>query len=147
MWTKEAMTLARNRFDVDEELESPFNFDNLKKVMVYVVRYKWSMIFALLLSAVGSVVGLTGPLLVQRALDVAIPEKNVPYLVQLALLLTLTIIVTVSYTHLFIQHARIEQDSGSIQNTGAADALCLRTADGGIGNFTAGQVNMVDGTR
>ena len=41
--------MARNRFDVDEELESPFNFDNLKKVMVYVVRYKWSMIFALLL--------------------------------------------------------------------------------------------------
>lgn len=89
--------MARNRFDVDEELESPFNFDNLKKVMVYVVRYKWSMIFALLLSAVGSVVGLTGPLLVQRALDVAIPEKNVPYLVQLALLLTLTIIVNIGF--------------------------------------------------
>lgn len=32
--------MARNRFDQDEELETPFNFENLKKVMVYVARYK-----------------------------------------------------------------------------------------------------------
>ena len=117
------MTLARNRFDVDEELESPFNFDNLKKVMVYVVRYKWSMIFALLLSAVGSVVGLTGPLLVQRALDVAIPEKNVPYLVQLALLLTLTIIVNIGFNTIrMVIVAKVGQNI--IHDSGACCALC-----------------------
>ena len=62
--------MARNRFDQDEELETPFNFENLKKVMVYVARYKWWMVLALVLSAVGSVIGLTGPMLIQQAMDI-----------------------------------------------------------------------------
>jgi ABC-type multidrug transport system, ATPase and permease components len=89
--------LARNRFDVDEDLESPFNFENLKKCMVYVGRYKTSMIGALALSAVGSVVGLTGPMLIQKAMDIAIPQKDVGYLIQLGVLLALTILVNIGF--------------------------------------------------
>ena len=92
--------MARNRFDVDEELESPFNFENLKKVMVYVARYKWGMILALALSAVGSVVGLTGPLLIQQAMDIAIPDKNVQLLMRLCGLLTVTILVNIGFNAL-----------------------------------------------
>ena len=79
--------MARNRFDVDEELESPFNLENLKKVMVYVARYKWLMISALVLSAVGSVIGLTGPMLIQQAMDIAIPNQDVQLLLRLGGLL------------------------------------------------------------
>lgn len=89
--------MARNRFDQDEELESPFNFENLKKVMVYVARYKWWMIMALALSAVGSVVGLTGPMLIQQAMDIAIPDKNVQLLLRLTGLLTVTILVNIGF--------------------------------------------------
>ncbi len=89
--------MARNRFDVDEELESPFNIENLKNCAVYVGRYKWSMILALLLSAAGSIIGLTGPMLIQKAMDVAIPHKDVQYLIQLCVLLAVTILVNVGF--------------------------------------------------
>lgn len=89
--------MARNRYDVDEELETPFNMANLKNVFVYVGCYKWKMIFSLLLSAVGSIVGLTGPMLVQRAMDVAIPQKNVQLLIQLSCLLAGTILINIGF--------------------------------------------------
>lgn len=89
--------MARNRFDVDENLESPFSFENLKNCAVYIGRYKVKMIAALLLSAVGSVVGLTGPLLIQEAMDVAIPNKDTGLLVNLSLLLILTIVVNIGF--------------------------------------------------
>lgn len=89
--------MARNKFNVDENLETPFNFENLKRCAVYIGRYKFKMIGALSLSAVGSVVGLTGPLIIQQAMDVAIPEKNSALLIQMALLLALTIIVNIGF--------------------------------------------------
>ncbi|MFI3206743.1 MAG: ABC transporter ATP-binding protein [Clostridia bacterium] len=89
--------MARNKFNVDEELEAPFNFENLKKVSKYIARYKFKMIFALILSAVGSIIGLTGPMIVQNATDVAIPDGNIPYLIQLSLLLLGTIIINIGF--------------------------------------------------
>ncbi len=89
--------MARNRFDVDEDLETPFNFDNLKNCMGYVNRYKKDMIIALLLSAVGSVVGLTGPILIQKAMDIAIPHKDMHYLITLCVLLAVTILVNIGF--------------------------------------------------
>ena len=89
--------LARNRFDVDETLETPLNFKNLKKVMVYVMRYKGRMISALLLSGIGSVVGLTGPMIMQRATDVSIPNKDYTELFQMVALLALTVLVNIGF--------------------------------------------------
>ncbi len=89
--------MARNRFDVDEDLETPFNFDNLKNCMRYVNRYKKDMIIALLLSAVGSIVGLTGPILIQKAMDIAIPHKDMHYLITLCVLLAVTILVNIGF--------------------------------------------------
>ena len=48
--------MARNKFDVDESLESPFDASHLKRVLHYIGRHKWKMILALLLSACASVV-------------------------------------------------------------------------------------------
>lgn len=89
--------MARNRFDVDENLETPFNIENLKNCAVYIGRYKFKMIAALVLSAVGSVIGLTGPLLIQQAMDVAIPQKDMALLVRLSLLLVLTIVINIGF--------------------------------------------------
>ena len=89
--------MARNKFNVDEELEVPFNFQNLKKCGKYIGKYKVKMLIALTLSALGSIIGLTGPMIIQRATDIAIPEKNVTLLIQLALLLLLTILVNIGF--------------------------------------------------
>lgn len=89
--------MARNRFDIDEDLETPFNLKNLKNCMTYVDRYRKRMIVALLLSAAGSIVGLTGPMLMQRAMDVAIPQKDIALLVRLSLLLAGTILINIAF--------------------------------------------------
>ncbi|MFI3326136.1 MAG: ABC transporter ATP-binding protein [Clostridia bacterium] len=89
--------MARNKFNVDEDLETPFNLENLKRCFVYIGRNKGKMITALTLSAIASIVGLTGPIIIQQATDVAIPDKNSDLLIKLGLLLILTIVVNISF--------------------------------------------------
>lgn len=79
--------MARNKYDVDEQLETPFDFSHLKRSFVYIKRYRAKMLTALVLSILAAVSGLTGPLITQRALDKTIPQGNIPELVLLALLL------------------------------------------------------------
>ena len=87
--------MARNKFDVDETLETPFDFSHFKRAMVYVKRYKWKMILALTLSAISAVVALIGPLLTKEAVDIAIPNGDIPYIVLLSIGFLLSIIVSV----------------------------------------------------
>ena len=42
--------MARNKFDVDEKLESPFQWSHLKMAGKYVGKHKYKMLLALLLS-------------------------------------------------------------------------------------------------
>ena len=53
--------MARNKFDVDENLESPFSFAHLKRAMKYVKKHAFKMVLALVLSCIASVVALFGP--------------------------------------------------------------------------------------
>ena len=87
--------MARNKFDVDEQLETPFDFSHFKRAMVYVKRYKWRIILALALSAVSSIVALVGPLLTKEAVDTAIPDGNIPYIVLLSAVFLVSIVISV----------------------------------------------------
>ncbi len=87
--------MARNKFDVDENLESPFDIRHLKRAMVYVGRYKWRMILSLSLSALAVVIGLFAPVITQHAIDVVIPSGDIPMLIMWAGLLLLTIVVNI----------------------------------------------------
>lgn len=68
--------MARNKFDVDEELESPFDIRHFKRALKYVARYKKQVIISMILSIFAAVIGLFAPLITQRALDVTIPAGN-----------------------------------------------------------------------
>lgn len=81
--------MARNKYDVDEVLETPFDFTHLKRSFVYIKRYSGKMLLALLVSVVSAIAGLIGPLITRHALDVTIPEKNGRELILLALMLLL----------------------------------------------------------
>ena len=93
--------MARNKFDIDETLETPFNFAHFKRALVYVKRYKWKMITAFILSAISAIVALFAPLITKEVVDKAIPmgmngdEKAIPYIVVLSGLFLLTIVVSV----------------------------------------------------
>ncbi|MBQ4311640.1 MAG: ABC transporter ATP-binding protein [Oscillospiraceae bacterium] len=90
--------MARNKFDVDERLETPFDIKHFKRAMVYVARYKKRMAAALLLSAAAVIVGLFAPVITQHAIDTNIPQKDIPGLIISAVLLLLTIAVNVIFS-------------------------------------------------
>lgn len=77
--------MARNRYDIDEQLETPFDFTHLKRSYKYIKRYKNKMLLSLLLSILAAITGLIAPLITKRALDVTIPNKDIGELVLLAL--------------------------------------------------------------
>lgn len=90
--------MARNRYDVDEVLETPFDFAHLKRSFVYIKKHKGKMITALVLSVFAAISGLLGPLITQYALDNTIPQKNMGQLVLLTLAFVGTIAVSITFS-------------------------------------------------
>ena len=90
--------MARNKFDVDESLESPFNAGHLKRVFHYIGRHKWKMLLALLLSACASVVGLFSPKITEHVLNVIVPNKQADQLLPIAAAYLAVIAVSIVFT-------------------------------------------------
>lgn len=89
--------MARNKYDVDENLETPFDISHFKRALVYVNKYKWRMIFSLSLSAAAVIIGLFAPVITQYAIDNSIPNGNIKELLFMAFLLLLTIVVNIIF--------------------------------------------------
>ncbi|HJB25559.1 MAG TPA: ABC transporter ATP-binding protein/permease [Firmicutes bacterium] len=87
--------MARNKFDVDENLETPFNIQHLKRSFVYIKKHLKLLILALVASIIGSLASLCGPLLTQDALNNAVPQKDIPHLIWCGVLLTVTIVISI----------------------------------------------------
>ncbi|WP_026669836.1 ABC transporter ATP-binding protein [Butyrivibrio sp. AE3006] len=68
--------MARNTYKQDEILEEPFDIKHLLRASVYIKRHAGKMILALVLSAIGGITALVSPILVQKALDEAIPNAD-----------------------------------------------------------------------
>ena len=92
--------MARNTFKEDEMLETPFDFRHLLRASVYIKKYIKKMILALVISALAAVFGLLNPVIVQRALDVAIPNKDYRMLVLLVVLLVASYAVSIAFATL-----------------------------------------------
>ena len=90
--------MARNKFDVDENLESPFQWSHLKRAMVYIGRHKIKMLIAVCLSAMASIASLYVPKIMQWVLDDAVPNKDVALLVKLAFLFIGLILIAIAFT-------------------------------------------------
>ena len=88
----------RNTYREDEVLETPFEFKHLLRASVYIKKYAKKMIFALVLSAIGGIMGLFGPKITQMALDDAIPAGDVKLLFILAGLCMGTFVISVLFT-------------------------------------------------
>ncbi len=90
--------MARNKFDVDERLESPFQWKHLKRAGRYIAKHKFKMIAALLLSAAGSVATLYIPKITQWVLDEAVPNKDTAMIGKMALLFVGVILLSIVFT-------------------------------------------------
>ena len=90
--------MARNKFDVDERLESPFQWKHLKRAFKYIARHKYKMIAALVLSALASVASLFIPKITQWVLDEAVPNKDSAMIGKMALLFVGIISLSIVFT-------------------------------------------------
>lgn len=73
--------MARNKFDIDETLETPFDIRHLKRSLVYAAKYKGKIALALVMSGIGTVIGLLSPLIVKYALDnCMVSRESIPAL-------------------------------------------------------------------
>ncbi len=90
--------MARNRFDVDENLETPFNIKHLLRAGSYIGRHKKKMILALLYSAISAAAALLGPLIIQRSINVSVPNRDYGELVLLAFVMLGAILVSVLFS-------------------------------------------------
>lgn len=87
--------MARNKYDVDETLDSPFNFGHLKRSFVYLKKHRKKMITAFLLSALSAGVALTTPLITRYAVDGLFVDKNIPMVLVMALAMLAVVCVSV----------------------------------------------------
>ncbi len=90
--------MARNKFDVDESLESPFDLRHLKRAFKYIGKHKVKMLLALLLSACASVAGLFVPKITQWVMDEAVPNNDTAMLGKMAMLFVGIIIISIVFT-------------------------------------------------
>lgn len=86
--------MARNRYDIDETLDTSFDASHLNRSFVYVKKHKSKMLLALILSLAASFIGLIGPKIIQLAIDDAIPASDMHYLIQLSIFLIVTVLVS-----------------------------------------------------
>ena len=90
--------MARNKFDVDERLESPFQWKHMKRAGKYIARHKYKMLSALLLSALASVATLYIPKITQWVLDEAVPNQDTAMIGRMALLFVGVIALSIVFT-------------------------------------------------
>ena len=90
--------MARNKYDVDERLETPFQWKHLKRAGAYIGKHKIQMICALLLSSLASVASLLIPKITEWVLDVAVPAKDIPGIGKMAGIVVAVIMVSIVFT-------------------------------------------------
>lgn len=86
--------MARNKYDIDEELDTPFNLHHIKRLYKYIQPYKKKMAITVGLMLLSSLAGLSTPLFLSIGIDHYIPNKNIAGLAMLSALILLTLIIT-----------------------------------------------------
>lgn len=89
--------MARNRFDMDEQIESPFNWQQFKRILTYTRPYQGILSKTLVLLILGAALSLMTPMIMRRVINVTIPSKSVAEL----LLLTLAYMSLIGISSLF----------------------------------------------
>lgn len=88
---------VKNTYRNDEDLDEPFNIRHLLRASSYILKYKKSMIIALIFSALAGLANLIGPVLTQKTLDEVIPNKDMTMLFVLAGLFISAVVISVIF--------------------------------------------------
>ncbi|EAE7959277.1 ABC transporter ATP-binding protein [Listeria monocytogenes] len=86
--------MARNKFDIDEELETAFSAAHLKRILVYVKPYQKSIYITLFVILLANVATMIGPYLTKIVIDDTIPNQNMTQLFWIAIIFIVSVVVT-----------------------------------------------------
>jgi len=79
--------MARNKYDIDETLQSEFNLGQLKRLASYIKPYRKDMIFTILLNTISAALSMLTPIFLMVIMDDYIPKNNIMGIVWISLLL------------------------------------------------------------
>lgn len=68
--------MARNKFDVDESLDTVMDGSKFKRLITYIAPFKWKIIMTVFFMLTASATQLTGPYLIKLAIDDKIPNGD-----------------------------------------------------------------------
>lgn len=85
--------MGRNKYDVDESLETGFNINHLKRLWGYMNPYKKKIMLSIVLMLISSCIALIGPIIVKTALDDLIPNGNIKGLFIVSIIYILLLVV------------------------------------------------------
>jgi ATP-binding cassette subfamily B protein len=85
--------VARNKYDVDEELVAGFNFKHLLRMFEYLKPYKFKVMLTVFLMLTASAAALLNPYLMKVAIDSSIPNSDIKQLIFLSSIFVLTLII------------------------------------------------------
>lgn len=85
--------MARNKYDIDEVLESEFNMAHLKRLLNYVKPYKKQMLTTIFIMLISSFLTMLGPIFIQITIDNFIPNKNTNNIIFISILYVLTLFI------------------------------------------------------
>ncbi len=86
--------MARNKYDIDEALDAPFNARQFRRMLGYVRPYAGRVAATFALTVGANALALLGPLLLKSAIDTMIPAGNLGGLALLALAYAGTVAVS-----------------------------------------------------
>lgn len=88
----------KNTYRVDEAYEEEFNIKHILLASKYIKRYAKKMLLAIFFSAIAGAAALVSPIITQKALDEAVPNKDIRFLVTLVVLLIGVYVVSIIFS-------------------------------------------------
>jgi len=94
--------MARNKYDVDETLDSEFNVKHLKRLLQYIRPYRKDMLLIITIMLISSALGMTTPIILRYIIDDFLPNSDNNYtsnvnglLICVAILLVINLIIVI----------------------------------------------------
>ena len=79
--------MARNKYDIDESLQTEFNFSHLKRLGTYIKPYRKMIVLTIFLLTISSALSMITPIMLMTIMDDYIPQKRTKEIILVSILL------------------------------------------------------------
>jgi ATP-binding cassette subfamily B multidrug efflux pump len=95
--------MARNKYDIDETLQSEFSYDQLKRLYTYIRPYRKDMLLTIFLMITSSGLSMFTPRILMTIMDIYIPNNNIKGIVGISMVLLIINLIIVIFLRLRIR--------------------------------------------